>query len=131
MQVNSCPFLNPSPSFLGYTLVTETDLLRDLLFVFQGIDGAFIQYCPEESLKSSLKKDSFHQSGTFKLRSDIKIPKPTRQMIQKLCTLGWLYRMIKSELDYRITSKYQNGSDGLYGQALVACIEKELIEYKR
>ena len=118
---------------LGFTLVSETDLLRDLLFVFQGIDGAFIQFTSsQDPSKSKQQQLSDPHYGSFKLRNDVKIPKPTREMVQQLCLLGWLFRMIRNELEYRIKSSRENiGMDGLYGQALVACIENELVEYKR
>lgn len=58
------------------------------------------------------------------MRGDIKIPRPTREMVQKLCLLGWVYSQIVSLLEER-------NDAGLFGQALVSTVNAELQDYKR
>ncbi|KAJ3373711.1 Gamma-tubulin complex component 3 [Kappamyces sp. JEL0680] len=111
-------YLPPHVLAAGFTVVSECDLVRDLLFVFQGIDGAFIQYNASDK----------GQPGGFLLRRDVKIPKPTREMVGKLCQLGWVYKQIHELLEERQGLGLEAG---LFGQALVACVQGEMLDYKR
>ena len=52
---------NKGNSELG---ITEKDLIRDILFVFQGIDGQYISF--DESLKKFLVKENLEISQTSK-----------------------------------------------------------------
>lgn len=73
-----------------------------------GIDGAFIKY----------------STSGFELRNDVRIPKPTFALVEKLCQLGHVYR--------QIVSKLESGSfTGLIAQALVGAVKEELKEYLR
>ena len=93
--------------------VTERLLLRDVLYVFQGIEGKIIQY------------DS--TSDSYKINKDIGVPLPVRDLIGKLAELGWLFRRVQKFLSARTGDK----ALGLVGQSFCAAIQKELTEYYR
>ncbi|KAI8900737.1 Spc98 family-domain-containing protein [Globomyces pollinis-pini] len=90
--------------------LTESDLLRDLLYVFQGINGKYIKYCEKEE--------------KFKLDNDVSIPKPTRLLVDHLCKLGWLYKNIHSSFD-----RYQKTTMGLFQQSFISNVQTELKSY--
>lgn len=93
--------------------VTEQSLLRDILYVFQGIEGKMIRYDDE--------------SEGYRIDPLIGVPFPIRDFIDKLNELGWLYRKVKKFLDARIGDK----ALGLVGQSFCAAVHKELTEYYR
>ena len=93
--------------------ITEKLLLRDILFVFQGIDGKIVRF------------DS--TSDSYRISSDINVPLPIRDMVGKLAELGWLFRRVCKYLDARSGDK----ALGLVGQSFCAAIQKELTEYYR
>jgi len=93
--------------------VSEDDVLRDLLYVFQGIDGKFISY--------SILDD------TYTVSSSVSVGESARGIILELCELGWLYRKV---IDY-----VQKHTDTLYAgqvvQSFCFAIQGELNEYFR
>ncbi|CAO3613996.1 unnamed protein product [Mucor hiemalis] len=91
--------------------VSESDLLRDLIFVFQGIDGQFIKF------------DKI--SNDFALVRGISVSKPMEDMVFKLVDIGWLYIKIRSFIQQNI----DNSNIGLVGQSLCAALQHELTEY--
>ncbi|XP_065644166.1 gamma-tubulin complex component 3 homolog isoform X3 [Hydra vulgaris] len=93
--------------------VTESFLLRDIFYVFQGIEGKLIKY--DAGIDS------------YKISNDVGIPLPVRDIICKLAELGWLFRRVRKYLDARTSDK----ALGLVGQSFCAAIEKEIIEYYR
>ena len=93
--------------------VTEGFLLRDIFYVFQGIEGKLIKY--DAGIDS------------YKISNDIGIPLPVRDIISKLAELGWLFRRVRKFLDAKASDK----ALGLVGQSFCAAIEKEIIEYYR
>lgn len=52
------------------------------------------------------------------------IPKPTRELIGKLCQLGWAFKQITLFLS-------MDAPLGLISQSLLSCVEEELKEYTR
>ena len=93
--------------------VTEKLLLRDVLYVFQGIEGRIIRY------------DS--TTDSYKINKDIGISLPIRDLVAKLAELGWLFRRVQKFLSARAGDK----ALGLVGQSFCAAIQKELTEYYR
>jgi gamma-tubulin complex component 3 len=104
------PFSNQkNPLYNGYYLVNEKkimrphlivemDILRDLLYVFQGIDGRFLKF------------DA--RSDAFLLDSQVVLPRPAVEITNKLSELGWLYFKIQKQLQVKETLK----NLGLVGQ---------------
>lgn len=91
--------------------VSESDLLRDLIFIFQGIDGQYIKYNQE--------------LNDYAFISDISVSKPMKDMVLKLADLGWLYIRIRNFIKLNI----DNSNIGLVGQSLCAALQHELTEY--
>ena len=118
------PFSRRSESFMLRTAandrvdgskfeVTEQSLLRDILYVFQGIEGKMIRYD--------------EKSEGYRIDSMIGVPFPIRDFIDKLNELGWLYRKVRKFLDARTGDK----ALGLVGQSFCSAIHRELTEYYR
>ena len=118
------PFARRSESFMLKTAssdridgskfeVTEQSLLRDILYVFQGIEGKMMRYDEE--------------SEGYRIDSMIGVPFPIRDFIDKLNELGWLYRRVRKYLDARMGDK----ALGLVGQSFCSAVHKELTEYYR
>ena len=91
--------------------VTEKLLLRDILFVFQGIEGQMIRFD--------------EQSDAYRISPHIGVPFPIRDFIDKLNELGWLFRKVRKFLNARVGDK----ALGLVGQSFCAALHKELTEY--
>ncbi|KAJ3115120.1 Gamma-tubulin complex component 3 [Physocladia obscura] len=95
----------------GGTLeVNESLLLRDMLFIFQDIDGKFIKY-------NSAVDAYVFVDGVW-------IPPPTLENISRLSEVGWLYKKIKGIVDG--WSQIGNENDGLIRQGFAAGIQNEL-----
>jgi len=58
----------------------EPDLIRDLLFTFQGIDGRYVTF--------SLLEDCYI------IQPNIGVSDSVRKMVGELCEMGWMYRKI-------------------------------------
>ena len=93
-------------------IAVENSLLKDLLFVFQGIDGTHIRY--------DLATDSF-------VIQKVKLSPPLREIANKLCELGWLYRKIQLRLNALAT----HANLGLIEQSLLSAIKDEMHDYYR
>lgn len=87
--------------------VPEAYLLRDLIYIFQGINGQYITFDP-------LTKE-------YVLDTHVSIPKSMQDLIYRLTELGWLYQRVHEF----ITTHYDQLSMGLVGQvrnqALILC----------
>ena len=91
--------------------ITEKDIIDDLLFVFEGINGKYIAYDASE--------DSFILSKLIPWSEEI------YDIINSLSQLGWLYKKIKSYLDF-----YKNSNiKSQFIQSFVYSIQNELDEY--
>uniref|UniRef100_A0A0B6YQK0 Uncharacterized protein n=1 Tax=Arion vulgaris TaxID=1028688 RepID=A0A0B6YQK0_9EUPU len=93
--------------------ISEQDLLKDLIYVLQGISGDWVKF--------DINKD------VYKLDRQSGIPKPWREEIEKLSECGWLYQKIKAYIDRHSTDK----AFGLVGQSFCVTLHKELTEYLR
>ncbi len=92
----------------------EKELIRELLYAFQGIEG------------SILIRD---KSGGFKIaesKIDFYSP-PTLQMASRLAELGWLFNTVHQFIE---TSNGQKDL-GLVGQSLATALREELNDYYR
>ncbi|OAD75106.1 hypothetical protein PHYBLDRAFT_96718, partial [Phycomyces blakesleeanus NRRL 1555(-)] len=91
----------------------ESALLRDLIFIFQGIDGQYIRFDPG--------------SGEYTIDSKVTVTKPTKDLVYYLSELGWLYKRIL----LFVKSKSNDPSIGLVGQAFCSELQHELTDYYR
>jgi len=64
--------------------VNEDVLVRDLLFVFQGIDGNFIKF--------ELLADA------YTLAPNVTVTPSTHKLLSELCEVGWLFRKVNEWL---------------------------------
>ena len=100
--------INPSKTTLT---ITEKDLINDLIYVFEGINGKYISY--------DSRKDSFILNKLLPWSEEI------YDIINSLSELGWLYKKIKFYIDF--FKKEKNGSQFI--QSFIYIIQKELDEY--
>lgn len=90
----------------------EESLLRDLIYVFQGVDGKFIKFHP--------KFDAYVVSPQHG------VPVPVRNLVLKIAELGWMYRRVKEYVERTTQS-----SVGLFEQSFCGALQQELTEYYR
>ena len=80
--------------------VSEQVLIRDVLFCLQGIDGTHIKYHPEyDAYVPDLK---------------LALPASTRDLLRRLCEIGWLYRHVKQYIEHVASFE----AEGLMAQSL-------------
>ncbi|CAG8598062.1 10600_t:CDS:10 [Rhizophagus irregularis] len=91
--------------------VSEEMLLRDIVFIFQGINGQFIKY-NEESL-------------SYIIDPKLDINRTTRDLLHRLTELGWLYKRVNEFVSLNVNDP----SIGLVGQAFCSALQRELTEY--
>uniref|UniRef100_A0A8C7PGM3 Tubulin gamma complex component 3 n=1 Tax=Oncorhynchus mykiss TaxID=8022 RepID=A0A8C7PGM3_ONCMY len=105
-------FLNPS-FFFSPAEVGEAALVRDILYVFQGIDGKFIKMS--------------NTDNCYKIDSKVVLCKSLRDTSNRLAELGWLHNKIRKYTDSRSLDR----AFGLVGQSFCASLHQELKEYYR
>ncbi|XP_028405676.1 gamma-tubulin complex component 3 homolog isoform X1 [Dendronephthya gigantea] len=88
-------------------------LIRDLIYVFQGIDGKLIKF------------DQIDDG--YRIDRSVGVPYTTRALVNKLSELGWLFNKIRRYRDARSGDK----ALGLVGQSFCAALQLELTEYYR
>ncbi|CAN9498182.1 unnamed protein product [Ophioblennius macclurei] len=93
--------------------VSEAALVRDILYVFQGIDGKFIKMNA--------------QDNCYKIDSKVVLCKSLRDTSGRLAELGWLHNKIRKYTDARSLDR----AFGLVGQGFCASLHQELKEYYR
>ncbi|KAF9104577.1 Gamma-tubulin complex component 3 [Mortierella sp. AM989] len=93
--------------------VEESALLRDLIFVFQGIDGKMIKFGEE--------------SGTCIIDQSVNIANATRSLVSRLTELGWLYKKVNTYVQETL----KHGTAGLVGQSFCSALQHELVDYFR
>ncbi|XP_064441963.1 gamma-tubulin complex component 3 isoform X7 [Mirounga angustirostris] len=93
--------------------VTEAALVRDILYVFQGIDGKNIKMSNAENC--------------YKVEAKANLSKSLRDTTLRLAELGWLHNKIRKYTDQRSLDR----SFGLVGQSFCAALHQELKEYYR
>ena len=65
--------------------LSETDIIRDILFSFQGIDGNYISYSKHED--------------AYVIKPTVSLSDPVKRMVSILCEMGWLFRKLVNFLD--------------------------------
>ncbi|KAF9434937.1 Gamma-tubulin complex component 3 [Entomortierella beljakovae] len=93
--------------------IEESALLRDLIFIFQGIDGKLIKFGSEP--------------GTCEIDSSVKISNSTRSLVNRLTELGWLYKNVNTYVQETL----KQGTAGLVGQSFCSALQHELVDYFR
>ncbi|CAG8462995.1 6398_t:CDS:10 [Paraglomus occultum] len=91
--------------------ISEALLLRDIVFVFQGIDGQYIKFDKT--------------TGSYLVDSKIGVQRSTRELISRLSEMGCLYRKVHAFVNDSI----DDISIGLVGQAFCSALQRELTEY--
>ena len=100
--------INPNKTSLR---ITEKDIINDLLFVFEGINGKYCAYDAAE--------DSYTLSKLISWFEEI------INIVNSLCEIGWLYKTIKIYLDYFKESNIQSQ----FIKSFIYSIQSELNEY--
>jgi hypothetical protein len=62
--------------------ITESELLRDILYTLLGGDGNYIKF--------------HHGSDAFLVLPSVQISRPMRLLVQRISELGWLYKKIQN-----------------------------------
>lgn len=93
--------------------VKEASLVRDLLYVFQGIDGQNISF--------SILEDAYVMAPNVTVSDSVK------KIICEMCEMGWLYKKVN---DYMVRNIDQQYNDYMT-QSLCYAIQSELQEYYR
>lgn len=96
--------------------IAEVALVRDVLFVCQGIEGRYIKY--DKVIEGYAVSDEF------------KVPRAIRTLVRRLCEVGWLFKRVRNH----VSSSLVNGhieTIGTVGQAFVASLQEELSDYYR
>ena len=96
----------------GTDEASERLLVRDVLFVLQNIDGATIKW--------DAARDAFAPPAGMRL------PRASRQLVSRLCELGWLFRQIDG---YIKAQAAPGGGGGLVAQAFCHALQAELGEW--
>jgi gamma-tubulin complex component 3 len=96
--------------------VPESELVRDVIFVCQGINGRYIRY------------DAAAEG--YVIDPSVGIPRAARQLAQRLCEAGWLFRRLRAAL---APPGGAGGADGrgATARAFAAAVGVELNEYYR
>ena len=92
-------------------IITENDLINDLLFVFEGINGKYIAYDAAED--------------AYILNKIIPWSEEIYNIVNSLCEIGWLYKKIKMYLDYYKESNIQSQ----FIKSFVNALQNELNNY--
>ncbi|XP_067127787.1 gamma-tubulin complex component 3 homolog [Centruroides vittatus] len=93
--------------------IPEQELLREVLYAFQGIKGNYIQW---EGAKNNCHVDL-----------KVSMPKPQRHLVLRLTEIGWFYTKIHKFCDDHSNDR----TLGLVGQSFIAALQEELTEYYR
>ena len=91
----------------------ELALMRDLLFVFQGVTGRHVKYDP--------RSESYVLDPSLPLRSH------ARDLVLCLCELGWLFAKVDAYIHRAETDRFR----GLVMHALGFALQEELHDYYR
>ena len=101
--------INPAKTSLT---ITEKDIINDLIYIFEGINGKYIAY--------DAREDAFILNNATPWNEDL------YNIVYSLSELGWLYKRIKSYLDILKNNKKIKSQ---FNQSFAYAIQKELDEY--
>ncbi|KAK5581279.1 hypothetical protein RB653_001310 [Dictyostelium firmibasis] len=122
-SANNTPTLvSTKKSVIGINEIPEHLLIRDIIYVFQGIDGTYIKYNKQSD---SFKIDE-NTSNTLVNGEPSYISKPKRDLIYRLCEFGWLFKKVRLFITNNNFKK-----TGLTNQSFCSAINDELIELYR
>jgi gamma-tubulin complex component 3 len=93
--------------------VSESDLLQELIYSFQGVNGKFLKLSPV--------------SQGYKLDPKVRVKRSVRRFVVRLAELGWLHNQVRQHCESGAAVK----SLSLIGQSLIAALREELTEYYR
>ncbi len=110
----TCPLTRLPP---GCHQVPESELVRDVIYVCQGIDGRYVAF--DASADGYVIDPSVH------------IPRAPRALLQRLCEVGWLFRRLRRSLDEPASSAHGAADRGTVSRAFAAAVSAELSEYYR
>ncbi|KAI9317136.1 Spc98 family-domain-containing protein [Dichotomocladium elegans] len=98
--------------------LSESKILRDLIFVLQGIDGQYIRFDKT--------------TNEYTIDPSAYVPQPTRDLIRRVTELGWLYKQVQGFLRPALSAGTQQEwqqEAGLVGQAFCFALQRELVDY--
>ena len=101
--------INPSKTSLT---ITEKDIINDLIYTLEGINGKYISY--------DTKEDAFILNKLMPWSEEI------YNIVNSICELGWLYKKIK---EYLYLFKAEKASNSQFIQSFIFSVQKELDEY--
>lgn len=105
-------------------LNSEISIVRDLLYILQGVDGANISY--------SILDDAYNISANLMVNISI------RERIFQICELGWLFKRVneyihrnKDSVKFKPEFNNEKSYGGLVLQSFCFALSAELTEYYR
>ncbi|KAK8966837.1 hypothetical protein KSP40_PGU013868 [Platanthera guangdongensis] len=99
--------------FMEDNEVSESALVRDVLYACQGIDGRYVRFD--------------RSTDGYDMPESLKVPKPTRSIVRRLCELGWLFRKVRGYISEGIVDRQFD--IGTVGQAFCSSLQDELVDY--
>lgn len=96
--------------------VKEPLIVRDILYICQGIDGTYIKS----------KRNVVDGAETFSISTEAGVSPVTKKLVLQLCELGWLFQKVQVFVESR--SVHEGGS---VRQAFCYAVNKELQDYFR
>ena len=93
--------------------MSEELLLRDLIFVLQGVDGQFVV--------------ANHHDDCFSISSEASVSAPQRILVQQIAELGWLH----NKVSLYVNKKLKDATAGLMEQSFCGSLQKQLADYYR
>lgn len=118
----------------GYTHISEKLLLRDALYLLQGISGKFVKISTSEEddnrvvfLEDSVSgRPNVSEVWCLHAQKNV-IPAPTKVLIHRLAELGYLYNRVE-----RFVRQRESASEvGMIEQSLCHYLQAQLTEYYR
>ena len=94
--------------------VSEQELIREILFAFQGLNGKIIT--------ADASKD-----GRYVINNHYYIPAPQQRLAIRLTHMGWLFNKIQKYCNYINKDK----SIGPVSQSFASALQEEILEYYR
>eukprot|EP00884_Botryococcus_braunii_P022214 jgi/Botrbrau1/8677/Bobra.0087s0030.1 len=104
--------LNPHGLRTDFEL-SDSELVRDVLYACQGLNGHYIKY--RTTAEGGL--------GGYEVDATAGIPLPQRQLLARLCELGWLFRKVEAQVGGKLGI---SGGEGAIRQAFQSALRREL-----
>ncbi|KAA1466481.1 gamma-tubulin complex DGRIP91/SPC98 component [Dentipellis sp. KUC8613] len=104
----------------GKSHIPEDLLLRDTLYLLQGISGKYIRFSPPDNDDTGMKLVFVEESG-------YSISQPVKALIHRLSEVGHLYTLV----DRFIQEQEQKSGIGMIEQSLCHHLQSQLTEYYR